>query len=73
MIFRGLSVRGGGLEPPRPIGHYDLNVARLPFRHPRRCWMFVAERGFTLARRGAHPETDAAARARLGASIAWTT
>ena len=22
-----------GLEPPRPCDHYDLNVARLPFRH----------------------------------------
>ena len=22
-----------GLEPPRPNEHYDLNVARLPFRH----------------------------------------
>lgn len=23
----------GGFEPPRPYGHYALNVARLPFRH----------------------------------------
>jgi hypothetical protein len=23
----------GGLEPPRPHGHTDLNRARLPFRH----------------------------------------
>lgn len=23
----------GGFEPPRPNGHYALNVARLPFRH----------------------------------------
>ncbi len=22
-----------GFEPTRPIGHYALNVARLPFRH----------------------------------------
>jgi hypothetical protein len=26
----GLLVRERGLEPPRPCGHYDLNVARLP-------------------------------------------
>lgn len=29
-------VRERGLEPPQPCGHYDLNVARLPFRHSRR-------------------------------------
>ena len=23
----------GGVEPPRPFGHTDLNRARLPFRH----------------------------------------
>ncbi len=23
-----------GVEPTRPCGHYVLNVARLPFRHP---------------------------------------
>ena len=23
----------GGVEPPRPSGHTDLNRARLPFRH----------------------------------------
>jgi hypothetical protein len=23
----------GGVEPPRPYGHTDLNRARLPFRH----------------------------------------
>ena len=22
-----------GFEPTRPLGHYALNVARLPFRH----------------------------------------
>jgi hypothetical protein len=28
---RGLSlVREGGVEPPRPFGHTDLNRARLP-------------------------------------------
>src|SRR3982751_459183 len=33
----------GGVEPPRPFGHTDLNRARLPFRHipvaasPRAC------------------------------------
>ena len=26
-------VREGGVEPPRPFGHRDLNPARLPFRH----------------------------------------
>ena len=28
-------VRAGGVEPPRPEGHRDLNPARLPFRHAR--------------------------------------
>jgi hypothetical protein len=28
-------VREGGLEPPRPFEHMDLNHARLPFRHSR--------------------------------------
>ena len=33
---RGLSfVREGGLEPPRPCGHWHLKPARLPFRHSR--------------------------------------
>src|SRR5471032_1230364 len=27
------SVGEGGVEPPRPYGHTDLNRARLPFRH----------------------------------------
>src|SRR6266487_2218903 len=27
------SVGKGGVEPPRPYGHTDLNRARLPFRH----------------------------------------
>ena len=27
------TVGEGGLEPPRPFGHMDLNHARLPFRH----------------------------------------
>ena len=35
-------VRAGGVEPPRPCGHRDLNPTRLPFRHARelvsRCW-----------------------------------
>ena len=30
---RGSLVREGGVEPPRPHGHTDLNRARLPFRH----------------------------------------
>src|SRR3954464_10427950 len=30
---RHLSVGKGGVEPPRPFGHTDLNRARLPFRH----------------------------------------
>src|SRR6187551_3723708 len=32
---RGLPARMGmgGVEPPRPFGHTDLNRARLPFRH----------------------------------------
>ena len=43
-----LIVREGGVEPPRPCGHWNLNPARLPFRHSRiscalrpcyqRCW-----------------------------------
>jgi hypothetical protein len=28
-----ISVGKGGVEPPRPFGHTDLNRARLPFRH----------------------------------------
>src|SRR3954454_23760358 len=32
----------GGVEPPRPFGHTDLNRARLPFRH-------LPWRGGTLA------------------------
>src|SRR4051812_1003228 len=32
----------GGVEPPRPFGHTDLNRARLPFRH-------LPWRGKTLA------------------------
>ena len=28
-----LVVGKGGVEPPRPHGHTDLNRARLPFRH----------------------------------------
>src|SRR5207248_3725539 len=28
-----LTVGKGGVEPPRPYGHTDLNRARLPFRH----------------------------------------
>ncbi len=30
-----LLVREGGVEPPRPCGHWNLNPARLPFRHSR--------------------------------------
>ena len=29
------SVRGRGVEPPRPYERYHLKVVRLPFRHPR--------------------------------------
>ncbi len=29
-------VRERGLEPPRPCGHKNLNLARLPFRHSRK-------------------------------------
>src|SRR5690606_34902730 len=28
-----ISVGEGGLEPPRPFGHWHLKPARLPFRH----------------------------------------
>ena len=28
-----LAVGEGGLEPPRPEGHWHLKPARLPFRH----------------------------------------
>src|SRR5687767_14330686 len=35
----------GGVEPPRPFGHTDLNRARLPFRHlPWRATTLAAER-----------------------------
>src|SRR5207249_3677820 len=30
---RQACVGEGGVEPPRPYGHTDLNRARLPFRH----------------------------------------
>ena len=30
-------VSEGGVEPPRPFGHSDLNAARLPFRHSDEC------------------------------------
>src|SRR5918999_6276819 len=30
---RSSLVGKGGVEPPRPFGHTDLNRARLPFRH----------------------------------------
>ena len=33
-------VPGGGLEPPRPCGHWHLKPARLPFRHPG--WVLLA-------------------------------
>ncbi len=32
-----IRVREGGLEPPRPYGHWHLKPARLPFRHSRDC------------------------------------
>ena len=32
-VYRGSYVGKGGVEPPRPYGHTDLNRARLPFRH----------------------------------------
>src|SRR3954470_9304033 len=36
----------GGVEPPRPFGHTDLNRARLPFRHlPWRATTLSADRG----------------------------
>lgn len=31
---RGSSVREGGVEPPRPFGHWNLNPARLPIPPP---------------------------------------
>lgn len=33
--LRLVIVREGGLEPPRPCGHWHLKPARLPFRHSR--------------------------------------
>src|SRR4051812_46423631 len=40
----------GGVEPPRPFGHTDLNRARLPFRHlPWRCRTLAGPAG-NLAR-----------------------
>ena len=36
----------GGFEPPRPNGHYALNVARLPFRHFGMTSNAVEMRGF---------------------------
>src|ERR687886_197579 len=38
----------GGVEPPRPFGHTDLNRARLPFRH-------IPWRTRTVAARGGCP------------------
>jgi hypothetical protein len=32
----GCGVREGGVEPPRPFGHTDLNRARLPIPPPAR-------------------------------------
>ena len=32
--FIGISVREGGVEPPRPCGHWNLNPARLPIPPP---------------------------------------
>ena len=43
----------GGFEPPRPNGHYALNVARLPFRH------FGAEKTGLVEMRGFEPLTSA--------------
>src|SRR5437660_623889 len=37
-----LLVREGGVEPPRPCGHWNLNPARLPFRHSRATRMTIA-------------------------------
>src|SRR5699024_1451123 len=34
-----LVVREGGVEPPRPLGHTDLNRARLPIPPPARICM----------------------------------
>src|SRR5699024_8744455 len=37
-ILRLPAVREGGVEPPRPCGHTDLNRARLPIPPLARCW-----------------------------------
>ncbi len=44
-------VRTGGLEPPRPLGHWDLNPARLPVPPRPRC---ADRRGSRAAVGGAH-------------------
>ena len=36
LCCKGFLVREGGLEPPRPVGHQHLKLARLPFRHSRK-------------------------------------
>jgi hypothetical protein len=53
----------GGVEPPRPYGHTDLNRARLPFRHlpvareicaahqPRQCARLARRVGYLGGRR----------------------
>ena len=33
--FKEILVRARGLEPPLPFENWDLNPARLPFRHAR--------------------------------------
>src|SRR5690606_40516023 len=47
---RFLVVREGGVEPPRPCGHWNLNPARLPIPPPAH---WVCPRA--LPRRGAAP------------------
>ena len=41
-------VREGGLEPPRPCGHWNLNPARLPFRHSRVAPVVRASTGYRV-------------------------
>ncbi len=51
----GLTVREGGVEPPRPFGHTDLNRARLPIPPPARRPRRVG-RDRTTASKPAHGE-----------------
>ena len=63
-------VREGGLEPPRPFGHWHLKPARLPFRHSRSVrtprQREPAEKASTSARAARHVRSGRQPRRRVG-------